>query len=205
MSLFVLRARLGARPALTCARGASLQDLPARVLRPISAVSFYWGEGDDAHGGVPAERTVAISPFLRAMKGDEKNPPRCEALEARSACASGCGIYEQRPPPCREFEPSYEKRLAQSRVRCRTQSHRSPPRSYGPIGVAHDCLGPFACSARVPSAVRRPIRCTASVPTRPSRRPDFRALDQHGQPRTKEALLGHPTVMWFYPAAATAG
>lgn len=71
-------------------------------------VSFYWGEGDDAHGGVPAERTVAISPFLRAMKGTEKHPPRCEALEGTLGVHVGCAIYDQRPPPCREFEPSYE-------------------------------------------------------------------------------------------------
>jgi len=71
-------------------------------------VSFYWGEGDDAHGRVPSERTVAISPFLRAMKGTEKNPPRCEALEGTLGVHVACAIYDQRPPPCREFEPSYE-------------------------------------------------------------------------------------------------
>ena len=62
----------------------------------------------------------------------------------------------------------------------------------------------FACSARVPSAAAADSlhgeRPTAPIPT-----PEFRALEQHGQPRTKAALLGHPTVMWFYPAAATGG
>jgi uncharacterized protein len=71
-------------------------------------VSFYWGEGDDAHGGVPAERTVAISPFLRAMKGTERNPAHCDALEGTLGVQVGCAIYDKRPPPCREFAPSYE-------------------------------------------------------------------------------------------------
>jgi Fe-S-cluster containining protein len=57
---------------------------------------------------VPADRTVAISPFLRAMKGTERNPPRCESLEGTLGGPVGCGIYERRPPPCREFVPSYE-------------------------------------------------------------------------------------------------
>ena len=62
----------------------------------------------------------------------------------------------------------------------------------------------FACSARVPS-VADAGSLHGERPTTPTSAPDFRALNQHGQPRTKEALLGHPTVMWFYPAAATAG
>ena len=62
----------------------------------------------------------------------------------------------------------------------------------------------FACGARVPSAVAADS-LHGERPPAPIATPDFQALDQHGQPRTKAALLGHPTVMWFYPAAATAG
>lgn len=35
--------------------------------------------------------------------------------------------------------------------------------------------------------------------------PDFTATNMDGAARTQADLLGHPTVMWFYPAAATAG
>jgi hypothetical protein len=35
--------------------------------------------------------------------------------------------------------------------------------------------------------------------------PTFSALNQKGEQRGRDDLLGHPTVLWFYPAAATAG
>jgi hypothetical protein len=35
--------------------------------------------------------------------------------------------------------------------------------------------------------------------------PTFRATADDGTPRDRDDLLGHPTVMWFYPAAATGG
>lgn len=35
--------------------------------------------------------------------------------------------------------------------------------------------------------------------------PEFSATNSDGAARDREDLLGHPTVMWFYPAAATAG
>jgi len=35
--------------------------------------------------------------------------------------------------------------------------------------------------------------------------PEFVATNRDGSGRDREDLLGHPTVMWFYPAAATSG
>lgn len=35
--------------------------------------------------------------------------------------------------------------------------------------------------------------------------PTFVATNRDGAPRDREALLGAPTAMWFYPAAATSG
>ena len=35
--------------------------------------------------------------------------------------------------------------------------------------------------------------------------PEFSATNRDGSARSREDLLGHPTVMWFYPLAATAG
>lgn len=67
-------------------------------------VSFYWGEADDAPGGiVPAQLTEAVSPHLRCMKGTAGKPPRCVALEGEVGKQVSCNIYPQRPSTCREF------------------------------------------------------------------------------------------------------
>ena len=44
-----------------------------------------------------------------------------------------------------------------------------------------------------------------SVPENNLALPDFSASNYDGAARTREDLMGHPTVIWFYPAAATAG
>ena len=68
-------------------------------------VSFYWGEADDAPGGiVPAQLTEAVSPFLRCMKGTASKPVRCAALEGEAGKQVACRIYPQRPSTCREFD-----------------------------------------------------------------------------------------------------
>lgn len=67
-------------------------------------VSFYWGEADDAPGGiVPAQLTDAVSPHLRCMKGTASKPARCVALEGEVGKGVSCSIYPQRPSTCREF------------------------------------------------------------------------------------------------------
>ena len=35
--------------------------------------------------------------------------------------------------------------------------------------------------------------------------PEFSVLNQDEQVRTRDDLLGHPTIVWFYPAAGTSG
>ncbi len=44
-----------------------------------------------------------------------------------------------------------------------------------------------------------------SVPDEALPAPDFAATNMDGAARDREDVLGHPTVMWFYPAAGTAG
>ncbi len=44
-----------------------------------------------------------------------------------------------------------------------------------------------------------------TVPVSPLPPPEFRATADDGTPRSRDDLLGHPTVLWFYPAAATGG
>ncbi|HAU4330576.1 YkgJ family cysteine cluster protein [Citrobacter freundii] len=66
-------------------------------------VSFYWSEGDDADGVVPAQLTEQVSPFLRCMTGTNQPRPRCVALCGTPGQSAHCTIYENRPTTCREF------------------------------------------------------------------------------------------------------
>jgi cytochrome oxidase Cu insertion factor (SCO1/SenC/PrrC family) len=50
-----------------------------------------------------------------------------------------------------------------------------------------------------------PDALNGTVPDEPLPAPEFAATNRDGAARAREDLLGHPTVMWFYPAAATAG
>lgn len=43
------------------------------------------------------------------------------------------------------------------------------------------------------------------VPDAPVAAPEFTAANRDGSSRSREDLLGQPTVMWFYPLAASAG
>ena len=49
------------------------------------------------------------------------------------------------------------------------------------------------------------VSYNGTVPASPAALPEFAATNSDGSGRAREDLLGHPTVMWFYPAAATAG
>jgi len=71
-------------------------------------VSFYWAEADDAGGLVPTELTEPLSLFMRNMRGTNSAAPRCVALQGDVGGCVSCGIYEQRPTPCREFTLSGE-------------------------------------------------------------------------------------------------
>lgn len=71
-------------------------------------VSFYWAEADDAGGLVPTELTEPLSLLMRNMRGTNDRAPRCVALQGDIGGCVSCGIYEQRPTPCREFSMSGE-------------------------------------------------------------------------------------------------
>jgi Fe-S-cluster containining protein len=67
-------------------------------------VSFYWGESDAHPGGtVPRHMTIPVTPHRIAMRGTEKSPVRCIALEGDVGRKVGCTIYPARPATCREF------------------------------------------------------------------------------------------------------
>jgi hypothetical protein len=44
-----------------------------------------------------------------------------------------------------------------------------------------------------------------TVPDEAIAAPEFVATSERGELRDRDALLGHPTVLWFYPAAGTLG
>lgn len=71
-------------------------------------VSFYWAEGDDADGRVPASLTEPVTPFLRCMAGTNQKQPHCKALLGTPGESVSCAIYENRPSTCREFSMSGE-------------------------------------------------------------------------------------------------
>ncbi|HET8898365.1 MAG TPA: YkgJ family cysteine cluster protein [Rhodanobacteraceae bacterium] len=73
-------------------------------------VAFHWFEADAASGGtVPPELAVKLDPHRLAMRGTEAGrTPRCTALQGQVGVAAHCGIYAQRPSPCRELQPAWE-------------------------------------------------------------------------------------------------
>jgi len=60
-------------------------------------------ELDDEGGHVPSGLAVAVNASTWRMRGTDHLPVRCAALTGRVGGAVGCGIYEWRPSPCREF------------------------------------------------------------------------------------------------------
>jgi len=44
-----------------------------------------------------------------------------------------------------------------------------------------------------------------TAPAAPVPLPEFAAYAHDGSPRSRADLLGHPTVVWFFPAAGTPG
>lgn len=72
-------------------------------------VSFYWAE-TDAHplGTVPQTLTQTVSPHYVCMKGTDKSPVQCVALEGRVGEQVSCNIYALRSSTCREFEAGSE-------------------------------------------------------------------------------------------------
>jgi Fe-S-cluster containining protein len=68
--------------------------------------SFHWLETTPS-GITPAELTVRISPQHVAMRGTERQPPRCIALTGDIGNAVHCSIYALRASPCRDFQASW--------------------------------------------------------------------------------------------------
>jgi Fe-S-cluster containining protein len=90
--------------------------------------SFHWLETDSAPGGfTPAELTVPVTKHLVAMRGTDRNPPRCIALAGRIGESVGCTIYEQRASPCRDFQASWVDGQHNERCDRARAAHGLPP------------------------------------------------------------------------------
>jgi Fe-S-cluster containining protein len=66
-------------------------------------VDFSVHEGEDMGGPVPAGLAVEVNDSTLRMRGTDHSPPLCAALSGQIGAKIGCGIYEWRPSPCREF------------------------------------------------------------------------------------------------------
>ena len=72
-------------------------------------VAFHWSEADPFLGGqTPAELTEKLDPHRLVMRGTQAYQPRCTALAGTVGERAACGIYAQRPSPCRELQPAWE-------------------------------------------------------------------------------------------------
>lgn len=75
-------------------------------------VSFYWSEG--AH--LPERMVERVTPTMACMAGTYSARPRCAALQGRVGGQVRCGVYEQRPPVCRDVVPG-DARCVEARRR----------------------------------------------------------------------------------------
>lgn len=77
-------------------------------------VAFHWLETTDVAGSdddapsVRVEWTQKLDPHRVAMRGTDQPEPRCEQLNGEIGTHAWCGIYRQRPSPCRDLKPSFE-------------------------------------------------------------------------------------------------
>jgi Fe-S-cluster containining protein len=70
---------------------------------------MHWSETEPSLGGaVPLALTEHFGAHQRVMRGTWEQRPRCVALQGEVGQAAHCGIYEQRPTPCRELKMSWQ-------------------------------------------------------------------------------------------------
>ena len=67
-------------------------------------ISYHWSEN------VPDGFFNETNQTFRSLKSkkDQEGRPRCTALDGEIGKLVACGIYENRPSPCRDFRFSYE-------------------------------------------------------------------------------------------------
>lgn len=68
-------------------------------------VSFYWAEAPE----LPERLTEQVNYFYSCMAGTNRPVPRCQALRGEIGGEVACGVYDKRPPACRELQAGEEK------------------------------------------------------------------------------------------------
>lgn len=71
-------------------------------------MDFSVYEMEDMGGRVPLGLADTLNGSMCRMRGTDTVPIRCAALGGKVGEKVGCGIYEWRPSPCREFEAGSE-------------------------------------------------------------------------------------------------
>ena len=68
-------------------------------------VTFHYSELESEGGRVPDSLADAETRTLYRLLGTDYTRPRCAALCGEVGVSVRCGIYLERPAPCREFAP----------------------------------------------------------------------------------------------------
>ena len=85
------------------------------------------GGGLGYAGGVPRELALPLVGSLLRMKGTDESESRCVALRGEVGGETGCAIYDQRPSPCREFNPYAALGIADEACARARRRHGLPP------------------------------------------------------------------------------
>lgn len=76
-------------------------------------VSFHWYEAsEDYPQAVPPELTVRVGRFRIAMRRHPGELGACLALTGKIGSWVACRIYARRPSPCRQFDASWARGIA---------------------------------------------------------------------------------------------
>ena len=90
--------------------------------------SFHWLETTEAPDGItPAELTVPLTRHLVVMRGTDRKPPRCIALEGDIGVSVRCTIHPRRASPCRDFPASWSDGQHNERCDRARAAHGLPP------------------------------------------------------------------------------
>lgn len=100
-------------------------------------VAFHWM--DAATHAVPEALTAPHDAHRAAMRGTFHRTPRCVALQGDIGGETACGIYANRPSPCRELDASWEHGAASPQCdRARARHGLAPlrPDDWIAVGAA---------------------------------------------------------------------
>ncbi|QID18216.1 YkgJ family cysteine cluster protein [Nitrogeniibacter mangrovi] len=95
-------------------------------------VDFHVSElGAEGRPGVPPALTVPVTPRLVRMRGTDAAEPRCVALVGQIGWGAKCGIYTDRPSPCRDFAPYAPLGIGDAGCARARRRHGLPPLTPG--------------------------------------------------------------------------